>query len=276
MLPLVALAAITLAQPDPPRPPDPRPVQVLYVEGAPRWEYRWHRALLGRGEKRLFAPRVLLTEADADLPKTDPLALAKLPAPADLGHYELIVLGDVDPATPDFGDADLKRLAAFVTEGGGGLVLIAGPHHSPHAFKNTPLEDLLPVTLGTKPATPEKSEEQPLTAGYRVRPTVAGLRHPALRLGRDDDHTHAIWDRLPAMYRFAQGYAARPDAEVLAVHATEGPATAPHPLVVTRKAGKGRVAFVGFDESWRWRRNEGERHYQTFWTNLWRTAAGRQ
>ena len=264
---LLLLAAAVPVSADPPK---PRGVRVLYVEGAPRWEYRWHRALLERGgEKKEFLPRVFLPDADPQLAETDPAVMTKFPTGAQLLDTDLVILGDIDPNDPGLGEKNLKQLAAFVTEHGGGLLVVAGSHHSPHAFKGTPLEALLPIELGEKP-DPKEADDP---AGYRVRPTTAGMKHPAFQLGKDADETHAAWDRFPVMYRWSSGYTARPGAEVLAVHQTEGPASSPHPLILVGKAGKGRVAFVGFDESWRWRRNEGEKLYQAFWVSFWRSLA---
>ena len=260
---LLAGSALPVFADDIPKPT--RRLQVLYVEGYPRWEYRWHRNLLERplDGKQPFIPRVFLADAEKGWAETDALAVTEFPRRALLTDYDVVILGDLDPKQLAQPERALKDLAEFVTVRGGGLVLIAGSHHGPHAFKETPLEDLLPIELGAKPG-----KQEALTEGYRLRPAAVGLKHPAFQFGGNPDERRTALENLPAMYWWAGGYKARAGAEVLAVHPVD-----PHPLLLVRAAGKGKVAFVGFDESWRWRRNEGMEHYQTFWANLWRSVA---
>ena len=37
------------------------------------------------------------------------------------------------------------------------------------------------------------------------------------------------------------------------------------PLVAIQHYGRGRTAFVGFDDSWRWRHVIGDRYFYKFW-----------
>ena len=53
----------------------------------------------------------------------------------------------MDPRHPKLGEKHLQWLADFVREKGGGLLLIAGSQFMPHAYRDTPLADVLPVEL---------------------------------------------------------------------------------------------------------------------------------
>ena len=40
------------------------------------------------------------------------------------------------------------------TKSGGGLLLVAGPFHNPHSYKDTPLADVMPIEPGKRPPSP--------------------------------------------------------------------------------------------------------------------------
>src|SRR5205823_5703841 len=78
--------------------------RVLYVEGYPRYEYRFLKALLERESEATQANKtvelkVLLLDADRDYAKQDRSALEQFPATRDelFKQYDLVILGDVDP-----------------------------------------------------------------------------------------------------------------------------------------------------------------------------------
>jgi uncharacterized membrane protein len=258
---------------DDPEPARPRPLQVLYLEGSPRWEYRSHRLLLERGPEKSkpFRYRVLMQNADAEYLQQEKRALDEMPVRGELDHFDLVILGDIDPGDRRLGKEHEENLARFVREGGGGLLVIAGMQHMPHAWKKTALADVLPIELGVPP--PKERLAADRKESYRPALTEAGLKHPAFRFDPDAATSRKVWAALPPLYWYAQGYTARKGAEVLATHPTARENDQPLPLILWHKVGKGRCAFIGFDESWRWKANEGNRHYQSFWTTLWRSLA---
>src|SRR5262249_25970781 len=128
---------------------DAKLIKVLYVEGYARYEYRFIKHLLEREStkdrrNKTIDLRVLLLDADDEYASEDRSALADFPTRDELNGYDVVLLGDVDPRSPKFGEKNLAALADFVRERGGGLLFIAGERFSPHAFRNTPLQDVLP------------------------------------------------------------------------------------------------------------------------------------
>ncbi len=117
-----------------------RIVKVLYVEGSPRWEYRYIKtALLHHPAVRIS---FLLTSADPgyeqEASDPDPSIgfagrVTAFPETAEgLGAYDVILFGDVD--SREFTDKQLQLLCDFVRKDGGGFAMIAGRASPRSAF----------------------------------------------------------------------------------------------------------------------------------------------
>jgi hypothetical protein len=252
-------------------------VHVLYIEGTPRYEYRYIKTLLERESaedktNKTVDLKVVLLDADDDYAREDKSALAFLPPnKAELNQYDLIILGDVDPQSPKIKDR-LQDIVDFVRERGGGFLMIAGENYSPHAYKDTPLEAILPVELGKEPP----AEDRDIERGYRPVLTLEGQGHPIFRFSQDSADDLTVWNKLAEMFWYAKGYRTKPAAHILAVHPEEpalgrqrvnDPAGGRHPLVLFQLVGTGRSMFFGFDETWRWRFREDELRFNQFWKN---------
>ncbi|MFW6163007.1 MAG: hypothetical protein ACODAJ_09575, partial [Planctomycetota bacterium] len=119
-------------------------IRVLYVEGKPRWEYRYLRRVLLRDES--LDVKFLMTEGDRDLAKVHEQYLATFPEEAAKAFaIDLVILGDV-PARY-FTPSQLERMEQLVRERGGSLLMLAGERHAPASYYDTPIADVLPVKL---------------------------------------------------------------------------------------------------------------------------------
>lgn len=258
-------------------------IKVLVVEGQPRYEFRFLKFLLEREaadkkENKSVDVKFVLLDADDDFAATDKFALPKFPTGlAALSAYDVIILGDVNPKALD--PQALKNIATFVrgddkNKGGGGLLVIGGPMHSPHAFKDTPIADVLPIEPLAKTPPPE-----PLNRVERLRLelTPVGRQNPIFRFVPEEAQNQDLWQKLSPMYWWATGFKLKPLAEVLAVHPNvkaDVPAGDGRlPLAVHQFVGSGRCLFYGFDESWRWRFREDEARYNQFWIQTLRYLA---
>jgi uncharacterized membrane protein len=259
-----------------------RMIKVLYVEGYGRWEFRYLKTLLERESARKKNNKtmdlsVVLLEADPEFHKQDRSAgklRGELPTKAELGQYDVVILGDVDPNPPRDGDRMgqfLRDLADFVRERGGGLLMLAGERYAPHAYKDSPLRDVLPIDI-TREQPPDEPEAG-RTEGFRPELTPVGRMHPIFSFNEKDNE--AVWAKLREMYWYAEGYVPKRAAEVLVVHPTaKGQGKeAKHPLVVQQFVGAGRALIYGFHETWRWRWREDEGRYNQFWIQTVRYLA---
>ena len=104
------------------------------------------------------------------------------------------------------------------------------------------------------------------TQAWPLRLTSVGSDHALLRLVDDPQANQALWKLMPGIYWSFPARAAKPASQVLIEHADprfrrrEGA----RPLMVVGQYGPGRVLYLGFDGSWRWRRL-GEQYFERFW-----------
>jgi Aerotolerance regulator N-terminal/von Willebrand factor type A domain len=256
-------------------------IKLLYVEGTARYEYRFVKNLLERESDREVGNRsidlhVLLLDADPEYANEDKSALPDFPTKEELNGYDVVILGDVDPKDPKLGPRNLQNLAEFVTQRGGGLLMIAGPNFSPHAYKDSPLADVLPIEV-TGPPQPERE----YLRSFRPGLTAIGRFHPIFRFSPDEAENQTIWTHLAEIYWWSEGYVPKPAAETLLVHPdVKSVARRPgpqgdtgHPLLVQQFVGAGRSMFLGFDETWRWRLREYELRFNQFWIQMIRYLA---
>jgi len=241
-------------------------IAVLYVEGYPRWEYRYLRNQLTRD--KTIDISCLLTSADPGFAQEGDKPIRYFPQTLDqLLEYDVVLLGDVDPR--NFSDAAMQMLQEFVMKKGGGLAMIAGPRWSPQAYRNTPIETLLPVDISATRTAPSMSPFRPVI-------TPEGEASPIFRFFGDTEvNRKYIRDDLPPLYWFAAGATVRSGVgEVLAEHPTEL-ASDGHkaPLLVAGRPGAGRSLYSAIDESWRWRYYTGESVFDTYWVQQVRYLA---
>jgi hypothetical protein len=258
-----------------------RPLKVLYVEGYRRYEYHYIKTLFERENTKIKGNKsidlkVFLVEADRDFASQDRSAISEFPSPTELNTYDVVLLGDVDPRTArdEKMAKHLKDLANFVRERGGGLLVIAGERFMPHAYRDTPLKEILPIDLTGGDAAGDRGGD-PIAEGYQLELTPFGRLHPIFRFVPDEQENDKVWAGLKKMYWYAENYTPKRAAEVLAVHPTvravgkaEGAprdAADHHPLVVHHFVGAGRVLFLGFDETWRWGFRENQVYFNRFW-----------
>jgi hypothetical protein len=253
-------------------------IKVLYVEGYRRYEYHYLKTLLERESNRIKGNKsidlkVFLVDADQDFATQDASALSSFPTKEELKNYDVVIWGDVDPEPRDLKlTENMKDVAEFVRERGGGLLVLAGERFSPRAYKTTPLKDVLPIDLTDKGG---EEDEANLVDTYRPELTPVGRVHPIFRFSPDEKESEEIWKKLREMFWYADGYEPKRAAEILAVHprvragrkpaATDKESPDRHPLVVQQFVGAGRSMFFGFNETWRWNWREEQLHYNQFW-----------
>lgn len=258
-----------------------RRIRVLYVEGYPRYEFRFVKALLERetesvrGNKTIDLSTLLL-DAAPGYAEQDRSALRAFPTRSELFEYDVVILGDLDPQQIPKATQTFQDLAEFVKTRGGGLLFIAGSQANPHKLFSTPLGELLPVQPSDSHPPEPASEVGVSPDGYRPKLTPFGQTHPLFRFAPDSAENARVWAGLRPLVWASTSYRKKHTAEVLAVHperSAEDDGSAGHPLVLQQFIGSGRVVFLGFDDTWRWRFRNGETRFDQFWVQAVRVLA---
>ncbi len=267
---------------------DTKKLKVLLVDGYPRYEFRFLKTLFEREMEAEKGGRstdldVLFLDASVghwQLDKSTERLRGVVPTKSQLFEYDVVIFGDVNPTLLPKANQFLTDLAEFVKVKGGGLIFIAGEQATPHKLFQSPLGELLPVApteTASKTEGPSPTlETAPIKDDYKPRLTALGRSHPLFRFTSDDAENDRIWEQLRGFYWHSGGYRKKPAAEVLATHPTksaEGEPNALHPIALQQFVGAGRVMFLGFDETWRWRFRLTEERFDQFWSQAIRTVA---
>lgn len=237
------------------------PIRVLLADAVPRYEFRYLKHLLEREALRdsnTLKVDTVLQDADLQYADEDRTALRHFPVKREeLFEYDVIILGDLDPAL--LGDAVLENLREFVREGGGGLVMIAGPAHNPLSYRGTPLEVLLPVELS---GLQVPSAEMPVIDSFRPELTLEGRKSSNIfRFAETEEQSVAVWRELPELYWLSRATEMKPGAVVFARH----PAETDVPVISMQRFGAGKILFHATDELYRWRFRRGDIYYGRYW-----------
>jgi len=244
-------------------------IRVLYVEGNPRWEYRYLKNRLLRANRNIDT-HIWLASAARDFPQecsTGLTPLSSLPTEAThlLDHWDVILLGDAHPeklaADPAAGEQFIRALETFVQKGGG-LFFLAGPGAGSAAMQSGPLAALLPIQFDGLPA-PEQQ--------FRPQPPADGLPHPVTLLDPEPRRTRQIWAEQVSLWWAAPSGTLRPGARAWLVRTD---ATGQEiPVAASHRVPDGWVGWLGLDETWRWRFPEGEKQLERFWRSAIRHLA---
>ena len=254
-------------------------INVLYVEGYPRWEYRYIK------NEMLREPTINLScylqSADTGFTQEhskidNSVNLKYFPynkfpeSPEQLQEADVVLFGDVDPQR--LSDSQLQMIRTFVEEYGGGFGMIAGTRWSPLAYRNTPIQDLLPVTIANVQPGPGSA----IASGFRPVVTKEGEESSIFRFfGDRPKNDQYMKERIPPIFWYCRGILPKPGlGEVYAEHPTDTVAEGRKaPILVVGHFGAGRTLFSATDDSWRWRFYTGESIFDTYWVQQLRYLA---
>jgi len=262
---------------------------VLLVDSDARWELRYLRNALAR-DQQVELETVVFHQPEATGVSTRPTYGTTLPAwPAldqkgetkgavdPLGAFDVIVLGDVEPA--DFPLEAWNRIEWFVAERGGTLVLSTGPRFWPTLTGNEVARGLLPI-VNPRSVVPEGEAEasslpppRSLPPGSLILPVRAALLDPEawpmLQLASDPEQSEHTWTQLPRLPWTLAGKPKPGATPLLCLGSNIDSAVA-----AAQPFGLGKVLWIGGD-TWRWRFRVGDTYHHRFWGQVvrWGTSA---
>jgi uncharacterized membrane protein len=240
--------------------------KVLYVEGEPRWEYKFIRR--AEEEDRIVKLASMLRTSENKIYRQgidDPKELADgFPARGeDLFQYQGLIIGSVEVNYFTAGQQEL--IQQFVDRRGGGMLLLGGRASlSEGGWGSSSLADLLPVVLPNRKGT---FHREPAT----VELTSVGADNIITRLVEDPARNAERWKKLPYVMDYQEVGKAKPGAVVLANMIATGQ-TQPLPFLVTQNYGRGRSAVLATAGTWRWQMSQPleDQTHEEFWQQLLR------
>jgi hypothetical protein len=235
-------------------------IQVLLVDFAPRYEFRYLKQLLERDKS--IELRTLLQDADLEFAQEDKTAISHFPVRRDeLSRFDVFILGDVSPSSIQ--EDAWKEVAARVRTAGAGIIFIAGPRQNLSEFSGSPLEPLLPFDIGDAKAPPATTS---IVDGFHPVLTLEGRKGSHLfRLADTEAGSQRVWNGLPDWYWFVEISKVKPGALVFAEHPTKSAAKGKLPLILVQRIGAGKVLYHASDETWRWRFRAGDAYFGRYW-----------
>jgi uncharacterized membrane protein len=249
------------------------PRRILYIEGEPRWEYKFIRQAEEDDRLVQIASIVRTTENKTYRQGiSDPKELAEgLPArPEDLFAYQGLILGSVEAGY--FNKSQQELIRQFVDRRGGGLLLLGGQYAlADGGWNASNLTDLLPTTLPTQPGTFHREADPKNGITHTTAELApAGVDSIITRLVDDPSANAAKWKQLPYLMDYEDPGTPKPGASVLANMIT--PEGRKLPLLITENFGHGRTGIMATGGSWRWQMSSplGDTAHDLFWQQLLR------
>lgn len=255
-------------------------IRVLMIAGAPSTEVQFLRNALVRDAGLEFA--CWLQSAGAGYEQVGTQPIRRLPANRqELEQYDVLIL--FDPDMRALGPAWSDLISEFVGTAGGGLVLVAGEVHTRNLFDGVASDggDATGSTvnngwLRTLPVAVEaglyrSNAEVALSAlePWNLELTGEGAVDQIFQFDADPGRNREILASLPGMFWHFPVTRAKPGATVLARHGDPRMRNAfgRHVLLALHRYGPGHAAYLGFDNTYRWRYLH-EEYFDGFWARL--------
>ena len=232
-------------------------VNVLYVEGNARWEYRYLRAILKR-DPRINAT-FIQSNVGPEVARNSNEHLERFPRDREQAfQYDLVILGDVE--VDFFEEDELRVLQELVRDRGASLLMLCGPMSSPGSYAETVVDDMLPVKYD-----PDAPWEEAADTVYPVL-TPEGSASLVMNLENEAEANDRVWSRMAPLDQLPPLLSAKPGATVLATLSDSESTVQGYPLVAWQRYGTGKCMSVATDRLWRLRFKTGDKYHWRFWS----------
>jgi len=242
--------------------------KILYIEGEPRSEMRFLRNAV-RDDKNLQIVTLqrLAKDQFRRFSVDDSLDLvAGFPKTRDeLFAYKGIILGSIEASY--FTGDQLRMLADFVSERGGGLLALGGRRAlGEGGFGGTPVAEVLPVDLGGGP-----NDKSGYFSELKVDVSVAGSMHAATQIADAESTSAKRWKTMPAVTSVNRIGRARPGATVL-LTGTPTKGGERQTVLAFQRYGRGKAIVFPVQDSWLWQmlNDVDDVTFESYWRQLLR------
>lgn len=244
------------------------PRRILYVEGEPRWEYKFLRRALD-AHPGVTVVSLLRTSPNKfyrqGVSDASELADGFPQNREQLFAYDAVIIGSLEAA--ELSTSQQSDLRDFVSERGGSLLMLAGRHGlADGGWGRSVVAAALPVQLGNRAGSTTFVRER-----TQVRPTLTGLRTPWLQLADGTQANLDAWRSLPEVADMQLLGQVKPGALTLLqrVSGNDG-ISRQEPLLVAQRYGRGQSLVLGTSGTWRWQMSlpSDDTRHERFWRQL--------
>ncbi|QDT42387.1 hypothetical protein Pan241w_24710 [Gimesia alba] len=274
--------------------------RVLYVSGRPNWEFKFLRRAIEEdefihlvglirigkketkfdfrsrdGEEGNALFRGFDPQNEADLERYDQPVFVRINTQSpdelkdgfpkterELFQYETLIIDDLEAAF--FTHDQLDLITRFVSERGGGLVMLGGQESfQKGGYNKTDLSRLLPVYFPQRDTSAFESD-------YQFALTRDGWLQPWMRHHKQEQEEHKRLTEMPTFKTINRMDTTKPGATLAAE--LKSPQKAVFPAIATQRYGLGRVTAIMIGDLWRWRLKEDSTSPQLYksWRQLLR------
>jgi uncharacterized membrane protein len=246
---------------------DDKKPRILYMEGEPRWDFKFIRRSLDDYNNIELFTILRTTQNKIYTQSTGPTEEKSLeqgfPSKAeDLFSFQGMIIGSVEANY--FTPTQQQLIRDFVDRRGGGLLFTGGRATlSDGGYVGSPLEDLVPTKMPATRGTFHRDFSP-------VELTTEGSQSLICRLDDDGARNTERWKKMPMVANYQEVGEKKPGASTL-LNVTP-PGKRAMPLLVTENYGRGRTAVLASEGVWRWRMwlpHEDTTLY-TFWQQMFR------
>lgn len=237
--------------------------RILYIEGEPRWEYKFVRRAV-ESERSLRLTSIVRTTPNKYFRQgvSHPTELIDgFPADAaELFAYDAVIIGSYEASSLSAQQHQLLR--DFVDRRGGSVLLLAGRHGlSAGGWDDVAVSRTLPTHL------PGRQARSFVQRPARARPTIYGMESAVARLDIDSKRNTELWKSLPVLADVQMLGRLKPGAIVLLEATSE---RAGVPLLVWQRYGRGATWLLGTASTLRWQMQSepSDQRHELFWRQL--------
>ena len=238
--------------------------QILYIEGEPRWEFKFLRraiqddpnirlVTLLRSSQNKFYRQGIDKEAEGFPKKRE-----------ELFQYKGLIFGSIESTF--FTQDQLKMVVDFVSNRGGGFLMMGGRNSFVGGrYQNSPIADILPIQMSQEDRTP-------IIGRLKLAVTDYGRTHPLMKLSPDANANIKQWSELPPLNDFNKTLEAKVGGIVLARGQPEQKGSSEPILLAYQRYGRGRTMAFTSGSSWRWQMemDHEDQTYELFWKQILR------
>ena len=249
-----------------------RKEKVLYFDGEPRFEVKFLRRAVAE-DPNLQLVTLLRTAENkywrGGIDDPEELAGGFPKTREELFAYRAIILGSVEASF--FTHDQLRMIAEFVSERGGGLLLLGGRSAlAEGGYAGTPLADVIPVELDPEAA----KNTEPYFVEMTPELTPAGRTHSATQIAATAALSAARWRDLPPVSSVNRIQRLKPGATALLTgKAVEG-GRGSHYMLAFQRFGAGKAVVLPIQDSWIWQMHAlirvDDMTHETFWRQMMR------